>query len=310
MLYQLHNENGKDVPQVVRFGSKSLSKWQQSYGPTKLELLGMVVSILHSSDYLRGNRFVVECDHQALKPIFQKQFKGAIYERWLAILQQFNFDLQYKPAEQMQVADALSRNHWDNPRDKYDQVVSPDEDDPFFPYVTENTGNIKLPTGQNLVDLLHNSDSDRVFECSVVQIQDPEYDADTDDVIESSNCKKKVKRKYTFQNECVNAADTVSDSAFDKSTDDRSHHGNLFDYSTITDVNTHMSDFDKTTDNDSDKTNHNIKLSDINLFQNCDFTPSNVKDLQAKDNDLKAIIKYLRDRILPSSQKESRKLLN
>jgi hypothetical protein len=25
MLYQLHNENGKDVPQVVRFGSKSLS---------------------------------------------------------------------------------------------------------------------------------------------------------------------------------------------------------------------------------------------------------------------------------------------
>jgi hypothetical protein len=57
----------------------------------------------------------------------------------------------------------------------------------LLPYVTENTGNIKLPTGQNLVDLLHNSDSDRVFECSVVQIQDPEYDADTDDVIESSN---------------------------------------------------------------------------------------------------------------------------
>lgn len=98
MLYQLHNE--KDVARVVRFGSKSPSKWQQSYGPTKLELLGMVVSILDC------NRFVVECDHQALKPIFQKQFKGAIYERWLAILQQFNFDLQYKPAEQMQVADA------------------------------------------------------------------------------------------------------------------------------------------------------------------------------------------------------------
>lgn len=101
----------------------------------------------------------------------------------------------------------------------------------------------------------------------------------------------------------------MSDSAFDKSTDDRSHHVNLFDYSTISDVNTHMSDFDKTTDNDSDKTNHNIKLSDINLFQNCDLTPSNVKDLQAKDNDLKAIIKYLRDRTLPSSQRESRKLL-
>jgi alpha-acetolactate decarboxylase len=62
-----------------------------------------------------------------LKPIFQKQFKGAIYERWLTILQQFNLDLQYKPVEQMQMADALSRNHWDNPRDNKDQVVSPDE---------------------------------------------------------------------------------------------------------------------------------------------------------------------------------------
>ena len=67
-----------------------------------------------------------------MKPIFQKQFKGAIYERWLAILQQFNFDLQYKPVEQMQVDDALSRNHWDIPRDKYDQVVSPDEYDLSF----------------------------------------------------------------------------------------------------------------------------------------------------------------------------------
>jgi hypothetical protein len=35
----------------------------------------------------------------------------------------------------------------------------------------------------------------------------------------------------------------------------------------------------------------------------------NVKDLQAKDNDLKEIIKYLRDQTLPYSQKESRKLL-
>jgi hypothetical protein len=44
---------------------------------------------------------------------------------------------------------------------------------------------------------------------NVPLFKDPEYDADTDDVIESSNCKKKVKRKYTFQNECVNIADSV-----------------------------------------------------------------------------------------------------
>ncbi|CAC5382309.1 unnamed protein product [Mytilus coruscus] len=77
MLYQMHpNVNGEEQPRVIRFGSKSLSRWQQSYGPTKLELLGMVVIILDSADYLRGNKFVVECDHQALRPIFSKTIQG------------------------------------------------------------------------------------------------------------------------------------------------------------------------------------------------------------------------------------------
>ncbi|VDH99271.1 Hypothetical predicted protein [Mytilus galloprovincialis] len=110
MLYQQHPmDDSSEELRVIRFGSKSLSKWQRSYGPTKLELLGMVTAILDCSMYLRGQKFVVECDHQALKPLFQKQLKGAIYERWIAILQQFNFELRYKPGKDMQVADALSR---------------------------------------------------------------------------------------------------------------------------------------------------------------------------------------------------------
>lgn len=106
MLYQ-KDESTEDI-RVIRFGSKALSRWQRSYGPTKLELLGMVTAILDCASYLRGERFIVECDHQALKPLFQKQMKGAIYERWIAILQQFNFEIRYKAASQMQVADTLS----------------------------------------------------------------------------------------------------------------------------------------------------------------------------------------------------------
>jgi hypothetical protein len=41
--------------------------------------------------------------------MLSKQFKGAISERWLSLLQQFNFEIQYKPAGQMQLPDALSR---------------------------------------------------------------------------------------------------------------------------------------------------------------------------------------------------------
>jgi hypothetical protein len=41
VLYQKHPGNTR----VVRFGSKALNHWQKSYGPTKLELLGVVTSI-------------------------------------------------------------------------------------------------------------------------------------------------------------------------------------------------------------------------------------------------------------------------
>ncbi|CAG2237235.1 unnamed protein product [Mytilus edulis] len=78
VLYQIHtDEHEEDMIRVVRFGSKSLSRWQRSYGPTKLELLGMVTAILDCSVYLRGRRFIVECDHQALKPLFQKTAEGS-----------------------------------------------------------------------------------------------------------------------------------------------------------------------------------------------------------------------------------------
>ncbi|CAG2200046.1 unnamed protein product [Mytilus edulis] len=178
MLYQ--KDPTKEKPNIIRFGSKSLSRWQQSYGPTKLELLGMVTSILDCADYLRGTQFIVECDHQALQPLFMKQFKGAIYERWLAILQQFTFEIQYKPAEQMKVADALSR--CENPQNI--PIESPAEDDPFFPLVTENTGEIRLPGGVKFVDLFESNDNTDVVVQAIDMVADKHidlYNVETDE---------------------------------------------------------------------------------------------------------------------------------
>ena len=181
--YMLYQQDG-DTVKVIRFGSKSLSKWQQSYGPTKLELLGMVTAVLDCADYVRGSRFIVECDHQALRPLFQKQLKGAIYERWLAILQQFSIDIQYKPAEEMQVADALSRNI---PDGSVSDFSSPSEDDPYFPYVTEARGEVRLPEGNTLQELIATkSNTACVNRIKCVPVRgiavDDGYDADTDDL--------------------------------------------------------------------------------------------------------------------------------
>ena len=116
----------------------------------KLELLGMVTSILDCASYLRGRKFIVECDHQALMPLFQKNLKGAIYEQWLTLLQSFNFEIRYKKAEEMIVPDALSRAST-QPDPSFS---SPDEKDPYFPYVPENTGHIALPEGSTLQEFL------------------------------------------------------------------------------------------------------------------------------------------------------------
>ena len=204
MLYQLDPEDNTQKPHIIRFGSKSLSVWQQAYGPTKLELLGMVVSILDCADYLRGTHFIVECDHQALQPLFQKQFKGAIYERWLAILQQFNFDIQYKPAEQMQVPDSLSRCEIGtaNP------VESPVEEDPYFPFVPDNTGNIVLPDGQNFSNLFASANKELEGECTPVvqtmhailpETYDDAYDADTDEVDNEPSRSRNKKHNNNLQ---------------------------------------------------------------------------------------------------------------
>jgi activator of HSP90 ATPase len=61
--------------------------------------------------YIRQQKFIVETYHQALKPLFEKQLKGAIYKRWIAILQQFNFELRYKHGKEMQVPDYRQSTH-------------------------------------------------------------------------------------------------------------------------------------------------------------------------------------------------------
>lgn len=160
MLYQIlppeYSHEMNSQVRVIRFGSKGLSRWQKSYGPTKLELLGMVTSIMDCAQYLRGHKFYVECDHKALAPLYNNPLKGALYDRWLTLMQQFTFEIKYKCAREMSVADALSRiTHEDEHNILHS---SPEEDDAFFPYVQDNVGNstqvkrnsvLRFPTKQD-----------------------------------------------------------------------------------------------------------------------------------------------------------------
>ena len=51
LFYQKYQNNSGEKLRVIRFGSKSLTSWQKSYGATKLEPLGVVTSIVENPSY-------------------------------------------------------------------------------------------------------------------------------------------------------------------------------------------------------------------------------------------------------------------
>lgn len=303
MLYQKHSDG---TPRVVRFGSKGLTKWQSSYGPTKLELLGMVTAILDCSTYLSGKHFIVECDHQALKPLFQKQLRGAIYERWLALLQRYDFSIEYKPAAQMVVPDALSRNS------NFQSVIeaSLDEDDPFFPYVSEPQTSITLPNGQCLKSLLSQD-----LVCSNFVNVENVYDADTEDNLEipcynpktagvnspikSHMCETSIQIKdlapyidndliATDGGECSstghNHLDVIDEHSSQEVSSDQPVRGEL--------------ELDTTSTRSRPQIINEIGVTADFIFQ-----------LQRNDPTLMQLISYLKDGELPQSQKAAREIL-
>ncbi|CAC5382308.1 unnamed protein product [Mytilus coruscus] len=164
----------------------------------------------------------------------------------------------------MQVADALSRCA----RQNDEPVISLDEDDPFIPYVTERTGQIKLPSGRNLADFLHNSETESATVINVNNVNNIDifsecvYDADTDDVEETAYKKKKttLNKKY----ETVNVTQLNNDSLYDKTTDQCSDKLDIFDISTVFDTPSD-NNFDKPTQNIMNNQNHDNTLSELEI---------------------------------------------
>ena len=94
---------------VIAYYSKSLNPAQQKYCTTRRELLAVVATLDHFKGYVWGPKFLVRTDHAAL--VWLKNLKNiqGMLARWLAKLQQFNFDIVHRPGAQHGNADGLSR---------------------------------------------------------------------------------------------------------------------------------------------------------------------------------------------------------
>jgi len=94
----------------VGYFSRELEPAEQSYTVTEIEGLGVVWEITSLRPYVEGTRFLVRCDHKALKWILTTTAcTNNRLNRWRIRLAEFDYDVEYKPGRQHAIADALSR---------------------------------------------------------------------------------------------------------------------------------------------------------------------------------------------------------
>ena len=106
-LIQKHN--GEDQP--IAFASKSLMDAEIRYANIEREFLAIIFACQCFSTYLLGRSFIAESDHKPLEMIAMKNLANAPphLQRMLLELERYDVTIKYRPGNQMQLADALSR---------------------------------------------------------------------------------------------------------------------------------------------------------------------------------------------------------
>ena len=96
------------VEQVIAYWSRQLTKPERNYSTIKREALALVAAVKDFYPYLYGFPFKLLTDHNPLTALKGLKDMGGRLTRWMLFLQQFNFEIQYKPGKANANADALS----------------------------------------------------------------------------------------------------------------------------------------------------------------------------------------------------------
>ena len=98
---------GKDLP--IAYASRTLNKAECNYSTIERELLGIVFGVTHFRPYLFGRKFKIFTDHRPLVYLFSVSNPSSRLMRFRLKLEEFEYEIQYKPGKQNTNADALSR---------------------------------------------------------------------------------------------------------------------------------------------------------------------------------------------------------
>ena len=89
--------------------SRTLNKAEQNYSATKKECLTVVWGIKNFRNYLIANHFKVYTDHYSLQWLCAMKNESALLHRWMAQLEDYDFEILHRPGKNQGHVDALSR---------------------------------------------------------------------------------------------------------------------------------------------------------------------------------------------------------
>ena len=101
---------GEELP--VAYYSRQLKGAESYYSATELECLAVVRAIQHFEVYLAGQHFELVTDHQALQELTTSNNQNWRLTCWALFLQDFSFNVTYRPGPEHSNADGLSRQCW------------------------------------------------------------------------------------------------------------------------------------------------------------------------------------------------------
>jgi hypothetical protein len=97
------------VERVISYASKTLNETQRRYSITEREALAIVWATRLFRPYLLGRHFIIYTDHRPLKGQMKHKDITSRLMRMVLALQDYEFDIAYRPGSQHGNADSLSR---------------------------------------------------------------------------------------------------------------------------------------------------------------------------------------------------------
>ena len=108
----LQQDQGKGM-QPIAFMSKKMLEAETRYPVHEQELLAIIHALNSWRHYLHGSKFkvIVKTDHKSLQHLKTQPTLSGRQSRWLDVIADFDFDIEYIDGKTNVVADGLSRRH-------------------------------------------------------------------------------------------------------------------------------------------------------------------------------------------------------